>query len=105
MDSVASGHRSARQLDLALSKAGRAPLPYRIESSSLTANLALIEGSDMLGAVSGRLSRYFSEHGAISQLPFSLDADSSVGMYWRAGQKESDTTGVMIKSLREAARR
>ncbi len=31
------------KLDLALSRAGRPPLPYRIESSSLTANLALLE--------------------------------------------------------------
>lgn len=71
------------KLDLALSRAGRPPLPYRVESSSLTANLALLERSDMLGAVSGRLSRYFGEHGAIDSLPFPLDADSAVGMYWR----------------------
>lgn len=92
------------KLDLALSKAGRPPLPYRIESSSLTANLALIEDSDMLGAVSGRLSVYFSEHAAISPLPFSLDADSSVGLYWLAGQKAPPVTLEMMDCLRQAAR-
>jgi DNA-binding transcriptional LysR family regulator len=92
------------KLDLALSKAGRSPLPYRVESSSLTANLALIENSDMLGAVSGRLSLFFSRHAAINPLPFALDADSSVGLYWRAGQKAPPVTLDMIESLRQAAR-
>jgi len=93
------------KLDLALSKAGRPPLPYRIESSSLTANLALIESSDMLGAVSGRLSRYFSQHGAIETLEFSMDADSSVGMYWRSKEHQTQETRDMIMSLRKAARK
>jgi len=93
------------KLDLALSKAGRPPLPYRIESSSLTANLALIESSDMLGAVSGRLSRYFAQHGAIETLEFSLNADSSVGMYWRSKEHQTQETRDMIMSLRKAARK
>ncbi len=92
------------KLDLALSKAGRAPLPYRVESSSLTANLALIESSDMLGAVSGRLSRCFAQRGAIRGWPVSLDADSSVGMYWRAETQESAATAAMIRSLRRAVK-
>jgi DNA-binding transcriptional LysR family regulator len=92
------------KLDLALSRAGRAPLPYRIESSSLTANLALIESSDMLGAVSGRLSRYFAQHGAIASLEFSLDADSSVGMYWRSREHQTAETRDMIASLRKVVK-
>jgi DNA-binding transcriptional LysR family regulator len=92
------------KLDLALSRAGRPPLPYRIESSSLTANLALIEASDMLGAVSGRLSQYFAQHGTIEPLNFSLAADSSVGMYWRSKEHQTPETRDMIISLRKAAK-
>jgi DNA-binding transcriptional LysR family regulator len=93
------------KLDLALTHAGRGPLPYRVESASLTANFALIESSDLLGAVSGRLAEHFARRGGIVSLPFRLNSDSSVGVCWRQEALHEGPARDFLESLRKAAKR
>lgn len=72
-----------QRLDSALSNAGLKPLPSRIESSSLMANLWLLQTSDMLSVASGRIAEHFTHRGLVKALDFELDAEGCIGVCWR----------------------
>lgn len=72
-----------QRLDSALSNAGLKPLPSRVESSSLMANLWLLQTSDMLSVASGRVAEHFTHRGLVKALDFELDAEGCIGMCWR----------------------
>lgn len=72
-----------RRLDTALSNAGLKPLPSRVESSSLMANLSLLQTSDMLSVASGRVAEHFTRSGLITTLNFEMEAEGYIGICWR----------------------
>jgi len=72
-----------QRLDSALSNAGLKPLPSRVESSSLMANLWLLQTSDMLSVASGRVAEHFTHRGLVKALDFEMDAEGSIGVCWR----------------------
>ena len=92
------------RLDTALSNAGRKPLPCRIESSSLMANLWLMQNSDMLSVASGRVAEHFHGRGLLRRLDFELEAEGSIGMCWRDEPLIEGAVLDLLESLREAAR-
>ncbi|MCY1333546.1 HTH-type transcriptional regulator GbpR [compost metagenome] len=91
-------------LDMALSHAGRKPLSCRVESSSLMANLWLMQNSDMLSAASMRVAEHFTRRGLLRSLDFSLEADGLIGMCWRDEQHQDAALLDLLDSLRQAAR-
>jgi len=91
------------KLDHALVCADTGPLPYRVESSSLTANFTLVQRTDMLCAVSSQLAAHFIEQGKVVRLPFELAGDSVVGMCWRNEPLPTVATSDMLQCLRQAA--
>jgi DNA-binding transcriptional LysR family regulator len=72
-----------QRLDSALSNAGLKPLPSRVESSSLMANLWLLQSSDMLSIASGRVAEHFTNRGLVKALNFEMDAEGCIGVCWR----------------------
>lgn len=72
-----------QRLDSALSNAGLKPLPSRVESSSLMANLWLLQTSDMLSIASGRVAEHFTRRGLVKALEFEMDAEGCIGFCWR----------------------
>lgn len=72
-----------QRLDSALSNAGLKPLPSRVESSSLMANLWLLQTSDMLSIASGRIAEHFTHRGLVKALDFEMDAEGCIGVCWR----------------------
>lgn len=91
------------KLDMALTSAGRGPLPYRIESSSLVGNLWLLQYSDMLSIASERVAEHFTQRGLVVPLPFELDATGSLGMCWRDEIHPDPSLPNLLESLRYAA--
>ncbi|MDH4554090.1 LysR family transcriptional regulator [Pseudomonas sp. BN417] len=92
------------RLDTALSNAGLKPLPCRVESSSLMANLWLMQNSDMLSVASGRVAEHFHGRGLLRRLDFELEAEGSIGMCWRDEDHPESAVLDLLDSLREAAR-
>ncbi|MFJ4056491.1 LysR substrate-binding domain-containing protein [Pseudomonas sp. NPDC089743] len=91
------------RLDAALTNAGLKPLPCRVESSSLMANLWLMQNSDMLSAVSGRVAEHFHARGLVRRLDFELEAEGAIGMCWRDESHPDTAVLDLLDSLREAA--
>jgi DNA-binding transcriptional LysR family regulator len=75
------------RLDAALTAAGSRPLRYRIESSSLMANLWMLQTTDLLTVASERVTEQFSQKGLIVDTGFELEARGSLGMCWRNESK------------------
>lgn len=92
------------KLDAALANAGRGPLPCRVESSSMLANMTLIERTDLLCAVSNRLARHFAERLQLVTLGFSLEVETPIGMCWREQPLQEASTLDLLRSLRESAK-
>lgn len=92
------------RLDTALAHAGLKPLTGRIESSSLMANLWLLQSSNMLSVASGRVAEHFTNGGLLAPLPFVLDAEGAIGMCWRDEPLQDSTTLDLLDSLRLAAK-
>nr|ABD64506.1 putative Lys-R type transcriptional regulator [Pseudomonas alcaligenes] len=92
------------KLDNALANAGQPPLPYRVESSSLTANLWLLQNSDMLSVASGSVAKHFIARGLLAPLDFELDAEGSIGMCWRDEPLQDSSTQELLDCLRQASR-
>ncbi len=94
------------KLDVALTRAGRKPPHYRIESASQVSSLWLLGHSDMISISSEHVARYFISRGLISILDFELELDSSpgaVGMCWRDEQHPAKSTLELLKCLRRSA--
>jgi DNA-binding transcriptional LysR family regulator len=92
------------RLDMALTNAGLKPLPCRVESSSLMANLWLQQNSDMLSVASGRVAEHFIGRGLLVPLDFELAAEGSIGMCWRDEPHQDSSTLDLLDSLRLAAK-
>mgnify|MGYP003482182420 CR=1 FL=1 len=92
------------RLDAALCNAGLKPLPCRVESSSLMANLWLLQNSDMLTVTSGRVAEHFHARGLVRRLDFELEAEGSLGMCWRDESHTESAVLDLLDSLREAAK-
>ncbi|WXL27108.1 LysR substrate-binding domain-containing protein [Ectopseudomonas mendocina] len=75
------------RLDSAITAAGSQPLNYRIESSSLMANLWMLQTTDLLSVASERVTQQFSQKGLIVDTGFELEARGSLGMCWRNESK------------------
>ena len=92
------------RLDQALTNAGQKPLPCRVESTSLMANLWLLQSSDMLAVASARVAEHFTRRGLMQVVPFTLDADGAIGMCWRDEPHPQTALTDMLETLRLAAR-
>lgn len=91
------------RLDAALAQAGGGPLPCRVQSSSLLANMTLVRQTDLLCAVSSRLARLFTEHLQLVTLHFVLHVENAIGMCWRDQPLQEAATLDLLQSLRAAA--
>lgn len=92
------------RLDLALSTAGLKPLPCRIDSSSLMANLWLMQNSDLLSVASERVAAHFTGRGLLQALHFDVNADGAVGMCWRDEEHPKQALIDLLESLRKASK-
>lgn len=92
------------RLDTTLSNAGLKPLPCQVESSSLMANLWLMQNSDLLSVASGRVAEHFHGRGLLCRLDFELEAEGSIGMCWRDEEHPDNAVLDLLDCLREAAR-
>jgi DNA-binding transcriptional LysR family regulator len=92
------------RLDQALTNAGRKPLPCRVESASLMANLWLMQSSNLLAVASARVAEHFSQRGLLKAIPFELQADGAIGMCWRDEPHPQSALTDLLDTLRLAAR-
>ncbi|QRY78137.1 LysR family transcriptional regulator [Pseudomonas sp. PDNC002] len=92
------------RLDTALSNAGLKPLPCRVESSSLIANLWLLQNCDMLTIASGRVTEHFHGRGQLCRVNFELEAMGAIGMCWRNEEHSAPALADLLESLRDAAK-
>lgn len=91
------------RLDGALARAGRGPLPCRLESSSMLSNVTLLQKGDLLCAVSSRLARYFARRLQVTVLDFELGIENPIGMCWRDEPLQQAPTADVLECLRRAA--
>lgn len=75
------------RLDASITAAGSRPLKYRIESTSLMANLWMLQTTNMLSIASERITAQFSKKGMIVDTGFELNVRGSLGMCWRNESK------------------
>jgi len=92
------------RLDQAVTNAGQKPLPCRVESTSLMANLWLLQSSDMLAVASARVAEHFSRRGLMQVVPFALDAEGAIGMCWRDEPHPQTALTDLLDTLRLASR-
>ncbi|VFT06015.1 ECF subfamily RNA polymerase sigma-24 factor [Pseudomonas aeruginosa] len=71
------------KLDMALTQGGRQPPAYRLESSSMLANIELLRGSDMLSIGSARVVEHLAGLGLVARLALEIPGEGAVGMCWR----------------------
>lgn len=91
-------------LDAALAAANQRLPDDCVESDSLSANLALLAGSDMVGTASHRAARRFEHAGTLRILPLALHSAGSVAMMWRRdGGGQPLALQQMLDCLREVA--
>ncbi len=62
------------KLDMALTQGGRQPPAYRLESSSMLANIELLRGSDMLSIGSARVVEHLAGLGLVARLALRFPA-------------------------------
>ncbi len=85
------------KLEVAITRAGLKPPPYRVESSSQVGNLWLLQYSDMLAVGSERVARHFTGRGLVVPLDISIDSEVGfVGMCWR---EDSGADAAMLELL------
>lgn len=70
-------------MDRALAEAGQALPRDTLETNSVTANLTLLNNSDMIGTASHRSALRLAQMNAIRILPIRLSGFGAVAMYWR----------------------
>ncbi|AZY52507.1 LysR family transcriptional regulator [Bordetella avium] len=90
-------------LDNALDEAGQTLPPDVIESNSVTANLTLLNNSDMIGVASHRAALRLTQLNAIRILPIRLSGFGSVAMYWSRDAFMSQAVRLAMACLREVA--
>ncbi len=66
------------KLDMALTQGGRQPPAYRLESSSMLANIELLRGSDMLSIGSARVVEHLAGLGLVARLALEIPGEGAV---------------------------
>lgn len=88
-------------LDRALAEAGR-PIPGdAVQTNSVTANLTLLNSSDMIGVASYRAALRLAKLGVIRILPMTLSGMGAVAMYWRKDAFMSQAVSLAMDCLRD----
>ena len=90
-------------LEAALAAAGQRLPEDCLESNSLSANLALLADSNMIGTASHRAARRFEQAGALRILALTLHSAGSVSMMWRQDVGQPLALQNMLSCLREVA--
>lgn len=94
------------KLDAALTRAGRKPPRYRVESTSQVGNLWLLQYTDMISVASERVANHFNDRGLMEPLDIDIDSDEgSVGMCWREDVQDEPTMVDLLNSFRESSAR
>lgn len=88
-------------LDRALQQAGQPIAPDTLETNSVTANLMLLNNSNMIGVASGRAALRLTGMGVLSILPMSLSGSGAVAMYWSKDAFISNAMSLAMDCLRE----
>lgn len=65
------------KLDMALTQGGRQPPAYRLESSSMLANIELLRGSDMLSIGSARVVEHLAGLGLVARLALEIPGEGA----------------------------
>jgi DNA-binding transcriptional LysR family regulator len=89
--------------DEALAQAGETAPDDHLQLNSMTANLALLAGSDMLSVVSDRAAARYEHLKILRRLPLQLDVYGTVAMYWRSDVMRSAAVDEAISCLRAVA--
>ncbi|MDB5955233.1 LysR substrate-binding domain-containing protein [Ramlibacter sp.] len=89
--------------DAALAHAGEIAPDDHLQLNSMTANLALLAGSDMLSIVSDRAAARYEQLKILRRLPLRLHAHGTVAMYWRSDVLRSAAVDEAIACLRSVA--
>jgi DNA-binding transcriptional LysR family regulator len=92
------------KLDNALTSAGRAEPPYRVESTSHMGNLWLLQCSDMLSVVSERVARYCTGRGLVVPLDMKIEsAEGFVGMCWKEADEQDSGMQDLLDCFRKSS--
>lgn len=87
-------------LDSALSEAGQALPADVIETNSVTANLTLLNNSDMIGVASHRAALRLTQLNVIRILPMRLSGFGAVALYWSRDAFLSQAVQLAMQCLR-----
>jgi DNA-binding transcriptional LysR family regulator len=98
-----SGTPIRSKLEVALTRAGLKPPPYRVESSSQVGNLWLLQYSDMLAVGSERVARHFTGRGLVVPLDIRIDTvEGFVGMCWRDEASDDGAITDLLECFRSS---
>ncbi|MBF3221356.1 GNAT family N-acetyltransferase [Pseudomonas aeruginosa] len=86
-----------------LTQGGRQPPAYRLESSSMLANIELLRGSDMLSIGSARVVEHLAGLGLVARLALEIPGEGAVGMCWRDEPHRDRASEDLLACLREGA--
>lgn len=87
-------------LDSALSEAGQSLPADVIETNSVTANLTLLNNSDMIGVASHRAALRLTQLNVIRILPMRLSGFGAVALYWSRDAFLSQAVQLAMQCLR-----
>ncbi len=88
-------------LDSALAKADQLLAPDMLETNSVTANLTLLNNSDMIGVASHRAAVRLAQMNILRILPMTLSGSGAVAMYWNRDTFKSHAVQLAMDCLRE----
>lgn len=88
-------------MDNALTEAGQALPRDTVETNSVTANLTLLNNSDMIGVASHRSALRLAQTNVIRILPIRLSGFGAVAMYWRKEGFMPQAVQLALECLRE----
>ena len=91
-------------LDSALAQADQAIAPDMLETNSVTANLTLLNNSDMIGVASHRAAVRLAHMDILRILPMALAGSGAVAMYWNKDAFMSHAVRLAMECLREVVR-
>jgi DNA-binding transcriptional LysR family regulator len=88
-------------LDSALAEAAQIIAPDTMETNSVTANLTLLNNSDMIGIASHRAALRLAQMNVLRILPIQLSGSGAVAMYWSKDAFMSQAIRLAMDCLRE----
>lgn len=91
------------KLDAALTRAGRKPPHYCVESTSQVVNLWLLQYTDMVSVTSEHVTNHFNDRGLMAPLNIEIDSDAgSVGMCWRDDLRQDSAIAALLDCFRSS---